>query len=303
MATTALQVFNWTMDLIDERLDSGVVSPSDTISYNVKTPGILTILQNELIKQGDVYATVEFSNFPVTNLLGDRAELNVRVFEGTPWTVECNQVAKGYYFEVDSPATVYVEDFNGTWNTLATINATPTASGFTAYKGAVTPTNGAYRSRLRFGGNTYYRSVNRALYGVSFASDIPDYRPWILKTMPSDFKSVDEVIQEVLDDYSQKANYKWEGKNRLYMDYFFKGNLRIVYRPIPNVITLLTDTLQLDDVTARMVLPYGLAAHLMLEENAATAAYFNSRYEELKREATKRPPASIETITDVYGGL
>jgi hypothetical protein len=121
--------------------------------------------------------------------------------------------------------------------------------------------------------------------------------------MPSDFKSVDEVIQEVLDDYSQKANYKWEGKNRLYMDYFFKGNLRIVYRPIPNVITLLTDTLQLDDVTARMVLPYGLAAHLMLEENAATAAYFNSRYEELKREATKRPPASIETITDVYGGL
>jgi hypothetical protein len=305
VATTAQQVFDWTMDLIDERLNTGLISASDTISYNVKSPGILTLLQTELIKQGDVYSTYSISNYPVNNLLGQRSNFDIRPFEGTELTFVADGSAKAYYFEVDDDATVYVEDFNGAWNTLQTVNAAPTASGFTAYKGIVTPSSGAYKSRLRFGGTYYYRTVNRALFGVSFASasDVPDYRAWILKQMPSDFKSVDEIIQESVDEYAINASYKWEGKRDLYMDYYFQGNLRIVYRPIPAVITALSDTLVLDDVTARMVLPFGLAAHLMLEENAATASYFNQRYEELKRQATKGPPSPTEKITDLYGGL
>lgn len=293
------------MDLIDERLNTGLISASDTISYNVKSPGILTLLQTELIKQGDVYSTYSISNYPVNNLLGQRSNFDIRPFEGTELTFIANESAKAYYFEVDKDATVYVEDYNGAWNTLQTVNAAPTASGFTAYKGIVTPSSGATKSRLRFGGTNYYRTVNRALFGVSFASasDVPDYRAWILKQMPSDFKSVNEIIQESVDEYAINASYKWEGKKDLYMDYYFQGNLRIVYRPIPAVISALTDTLILDDVTARMVLPFGLAAHLMLEENPATASYFNQRYEDLKRQATKGPPAPTEKITDLYGGL
>ena len=305
LATTAQQVFDWTMDLIDERLDSGLISVSDTISYNVKTPGILTLLQTELIKQGDLFSTYSISYYPVNNLLGMRSNFDIRPFEGTELTFEANGSAKAYYFEVDDDATVYVEDYTSGWNTLQTVTATPTASGFTAYKGIVTPTNGATKSRLRFAGTYYYRTVNRALFGVSFASgsDVPDYRAWILKQMPSDFKSVNEVIQEIVDEYAVNASYKWEGKRDLYLDYYFQGNLRIVYRPIPSVITALSNTLLLDDVTCRMVLPYGLAAHLMLDENSAMASYFNSRYEELKRQATKGPPAPTEKITELYGGF
>jgi len=42
---TAQQVLELALDLVEERLDSGAISPSDTISYKVRTPGILTMLQ------------------------------------------------------------------------------------------------------------------------------------------------------------------------------------------------------------------------------------------------------------------
>lgn len=54
--------------------------------------------------------------------------------------------------------------------------------------------------------------------------------------------------------------------------------------------------LQIDEHTARMVLPYGLAAHLLMEEDQNRAAFFNARYDELKRKKTAR----VTPITDVY---
>lgn len=62
-------------------------------------------------------------------------------------------------------------------------------------------------------------------------------------------------------------------------------------------ITDENSTLLVDDRTARTVLPYGLAAHLLLNENTQTASFFNDRYEELKR----KRKAIITPITDVYG--
>lgn len=302
---TAQQVFELTMDLIDERLDSGLISESDTITYQVKSPGILTLLQNELIEQGDIYSTHEISHTPIENLLGHKAGLAIEAFEGDELTYEANKSCKAYYFEVDNDCTVYIEDYNGSWNTLKTITAAPTTNGFTAYKGIVTPSNGATKSRLRFTGTYYYRNVNRALYGVSFASDsdVPDYRPWIKKELPDDFKSVDEIINEECEKYSQDANYKWEGRRSLYISYYFTGNIRIVYRPVPQVISALTDNMQVNDVTARTIMPYGLAAHLLLTENQDSASFFNQRFEELKAVATLQQPASAEMITNLYGGF
>jgi hypothetical protein len=62
-------------------------------------------------------------------------------------------------------------------------------------------------------------------------------------------------------------------------------------------ITGENSTLLVDDRTARIVLPYGLAAHLLLSENVQSASFFNDRYEELKR----KKKATIASITDVYG--
>lgn len=71
-------------------------------------------------------------------------------------------------------------------------------------------------------------------------------------------------------------------------------------RPIAAKVALLTDNVPLDDYLARAVLPYGLAAHLALTEDAASASFFQQRYEEL-RERYRALPAGIESIEDVYG--
>lgn len=302
MTVTAQQVYELALDLMEERLDAGTISASDTISYKVRTPGLLTTLQAELIKQGDIFSTYEISNYPVTNLLGYTSNFNVIPYEGTELTYEATGSVESYYFEVDSDATVYVEDYNGSWNTLDTVSATPTENGFTAYTGLVTPTSGATKSRLRFAGSYYYRTLNRAMFGVSFAAvgDIPVYRPWVPITLPSDFKSINEVVEEHAErQYSQSAGYKFEGKSKFFIDYYFKGRIRIIYRPIPGVIAMpspisddISTTMQVDDVTARTIVPYGLASHLLLQENPAIASYFNGRFEEMKREASKRPPSA-----------
>lgn len=67
----------------------------------------------------------------------------------------------------------------------------------------------------------------------------------------------------------------------------------------PVVITDLNDNLLVSDREALLILPYGLATHLLLTDDPNTASFFNDRYEELK----KKRPAQRVAITDVYGVL
>jgi len=74
-------------------------------------------------------------------------------------------------------------------------------------------------------------------------------------------------------------------------------------RPVLMPLTDLYSAIDLDDYCAGTVLPYGLAAHLLLDENPSAAAYFQQRYDELKaalmRGAGKL--AESEDIVDIYG--
>lgn len=74
-------------------------------------------------------------------------------------------------------------------------------------------------------------------------------------------------------------------------------------RPIPAEITSFKEVIQLDDGICQGVLPYGLAAHLLLDENPDSAAFFNQRYFELLEQYRVAIPAIAEDITDVYGGI
>ena len=49
-------------------------------------------------------------------------------------------------------------------------------------------------------------------------------------------------------------------------------------------------------------MPYGLAAHLLIDENPTVAAFFQQRYEELL-DKLGNVPAEFEPIEDVYGGI
>lgn len=74
-------------------------------------------------------------------------------------------------------------------------------------------------------------------------------------------------------------------------------------RPVCPEITGFDSEIGLDDGICQGVLPYGLAAHLLLDENPTVASYFQQRYDELLEEARRSLPNAAEDITDLYGGI
>lgn len=74
-------------------------------------------------------------------------------------------------------------------------------------------------------------------------------------------------------------------------------------RPICPEILSMDQPIHLDDGICQGVLPYGLAAHLLLDENPTAASYFQQRYEEMLRLMRAGLPAMESSITDLYGGL
>ena len=72
-------------------------------------------------------------------------------------------------------------------------------------------------------------------------------------------------------------------------------------RPVCPVIMDMEDEIALDDVICQTVLPYGLAAQLLLDENPASASFYQQRYEELLQRAGKQRYGGSMAIEDVYG--
>lgn len=72
-------------------------------------------------------------------------------------------------------------------------------------------------------------------------------------------------------------------------------------RPIVSVIQDFDTPIDLDDYICQSVMPYGLAAQLLLDENPSAASFFQQRYEELRNNLSKGFPQDGEAITDVYG--
>ena len=74
-------------------------------------------------------------------------------------------------------------------------------------------------------------------------------------------------------------------------------------RPICPAIDDFTSAIGLDDYICQSVLPYGLAAHLLMQEDPTSANYFQQRYDELKSLLARGLPAESEDIGDGYGGF
>ena len=72
-------------------------------------------------------------------------------------------------------------------------------------------------------------------------------------------------------------------------------------RPIAAVIGDFETPIPLDDYISQTVLPYGLAAQLLLDENPSAASFFQQRYEELRNGLAKGFPTGSRAIVDLYG--
>lgn len=74
-------------------------------------------------------------------------------------------------------------------------------------------------------------------------------------------------------------------------------------RPALDDITSLDEELDLDPRILRDVLPNGLAAKLLSEENPVLANYFQQCFESGLADAAARAPAQFEDIEDAHGGI
>jgi hypothetical protein len=157
---------------------------------------------------------------------------------------------------------------------------------------------------MRFSGTTFYRHQNRCLFSYPFKTgSIPEYRPWIPKTMPDDFGELDKVIDEhPTRQYSIDSQYKWEEFDTLYINYFYEGTLRVLYNPKPPTVTLATDTVTLPNPISQEFVNNFVAARMATTENPQLVNYFEEKANELIFKSTRSGPASEEKISDVYFG-
>lgn len=118
-------------------------------------------------------------------------------------------------------------------------------------------------------------------------NDAGKYRHEDTKEYQNRTRSILNVLQGELYMYSDtyKKNADWESGRR----------------PVPAKLTDLYTTIDLDDYICLTVMPYGLASHLLMDENPSAAAFFQQRYDELKLQLQRGIPSDSEDIEDVYG--
>lgn len=302
MSYTGTEIFECAIVVIDELSETGTVSDSQIKEYKYRAPRLLDMWQHEMMRNADKRKTYEFSNKRIPNQLGDLSRMSVIdehiddvIFEATG--------SQAYYFEVDNEATVYIEEYiDGSWTIKSTISVPKqtTDNHFIAYKG-LTNASATNDVRIRFSGSYYYRISNVCLYEYSFQADkIPDFVPWRKVTMPDDFKYASQVIDQYpMWQYENDTQCKWEGNN-LYISYFYEGNVRVVYVPIPIKITDLTQTLEVDEINC-ISGAYYLAEHFALaDQNTDLANRCKAKYKELKIESAIKQPLTLQEVIDVY---
>lgn len=128
---------------------------------------------------------------------------------------------------------------------------------------------------------------------------------WIFETTMS-------MIDELDDDGAADTDDTEEYKNRTlailnviagelypYSDTYEEDEENFV-RPIVAPIEDFYTDIHLDDYICRSIMPYGLAAHLLLDENPTSANYFQQRYDELKQKLSVGLPTVSIDVEDVY---
>lgn len=316
MSYTGTEIFNQSIAILDELSDTGTIVDSQIKEYKYRAPYLLDLWQHEMAKSGDFFKTFELACFRKNNLLGDVIQMGKIIENNALSQSYSGNGAYCFYIEVDGDCTLtFTENgaplsgtysFNGGANTAftGTINITvPTGTtSFLPIRGVLTASGGAVT--MTISGSYYFRHSNRALSPYKFASadKVPDFKPWYKVTMPSDFKSRSQIVSEYPSwQYTEGSpSVKWEGANELWVMFSYEGLIRIKYIPVPTKITALTQTLEIDEVTASSG-AYYLAEHFaMADQNDALAARCKEKFRDLKIESMIKQPLQPAEIKDIY---
>jgi hypothetical protein len=313
---TGTEIFDRAIAVLDELSDTGTVVDSQIKEYKYRAPYLLDLWQKEMAKSGDLFKTFELSCFRKKNLLTDVSQMGKIIENNGESQAYSGAGAYCFYVEVDGDCTLTFTEgganvsgtysFNGGVETAftGTINISVPAgtTSFLPVRGILTASGGTVT--MTVSGTYYFRHSNRALSPYKFASadKVPDFKPWYKVDMPSDFKSRSQIISEYPSWQYQEGSpsVKWEGANELYVMFSYEGTIRIKYIPVPTKITVLTQTLEIDDITATSG-AYYLAEHFaMADQNDALAGRCKEKFRELKIESMIKTPLQPAEIKDIY---
>jgi len=316
MSYTGTEIFNSAIAILDELSDTGTIVDSQIKEYKYRAPYLLDLWQHEMAKSGDLFKTFELSCFRKNNLLGDTGQLS-KIVENNAQTQDYTATgAYCFFIEVDGNSTLTftengsalsgVYSFNGGAETPFTGNFSVTVpagtTSFLPIRGILTASGGTIK--MSVSGSYYFRHNNRALspYKFATAAKVPDFRPWVKVTMPTDFKNRTQIISEYPSWQYQEgsSSIKWEGSNEMYVMFSYEGLIRIKYVPVPTKITALTQTLEIDDIAATSG-AYYLAEHFaMADQNDSLAARCKEKFRELKIDSMIKQPLQPAEIKDIY---
>ena len=75
------------------------------------------------------------------------------------------------------------------------------------------------------------------------------------------------------------------------------------WRAVEDMEDELTKRPKIDNTISLTIMPYGLAANLLVDENPSAASFYQARYEELLRQKAAKMQAAVGEIEDLYGVL
>jgi len=307
---TGTEIFNQAIAILDELSDIGTIVDSQIKEYKYRAPYLLDLWQHEYAKKGSLFNTIPINRRPMTNLLGEKFGIEEHFDEDK--TYETSEVANSFNFTVDNEGEVYVEEYvGGAWANvsgkyiqddgsetaftgLITISALTEPSRI---KGIITATGS--KTRLRFSGSYYYQFYNFALFKAAFptCARVPEYGEYVKYDMPTNFNSITQITEE---NPQSGLYHRWENNKDLYINHAFEGVLKITYKPTPTKITVLTQTLEINE-SSSISGAYYLAEHFaMADQNSELAQRCRQKYAELKSEDMKERPLAPQSIADVY---
>lgn len=246
----------------------------------------------ECMKRSRPYIkTVEFTQRPIDNLLGDNFKTRYYVCEEITYETTGG---KAYYFEMDAKgkATILRQNMDGEWTVIAEHENKSRHPGvFTKYKGYITNTINA-KVKIVFSGDSVYSFRNVAIYGLNYNQEggsktkyIPDYRPYNiydLRDIASDYYKIYKLYYENYNhELINRNDYILQDANTLVINKDLLGNFILKYQPYQTKIeeeTSNDEELQLYDEIA-VILPLYIASQLYKDDDIALATMYRNEFE------------------------
>lgn len=289
--------------------------------YVLRIRSLADDCQKEVSKFVHICKKHPITQSPITNLLGLHVGFDkVQHLPGVTTYYNASG-ARSFYFEADRPCTWTFEEStdNVVWTPLAgtydvngvdtAFNGTIDVTGNTSYKaikGLLTLT----KTYVRVSPSSLYvfNSRNRALFGYTYptCADVPDYKPYVPYTLPSNFMELDKIVRE----YDQRQMTEWSDYKKIEkgvyaLNWFSDGQFTFHYFATPTTIdddTPTTYEFEVDEMAQTLISYYVAGTILMTaEESQAAAAFLINRYDNklanLSNDRVSETPGATVTIT------